>query len=133
MYFLLIAIYVIICIFLICTILLQAGRGGGLTESFGGTAETILGTQAPILLKRATEVSAALFIVIALVLALMSSKRGQSLFSQMRMPYSGGVPAGAAANMPLQGAQETPAGTAGSQQNAAPESSGSSGEESMPE
>ena len=133
MYYLLIAIYVIICIFLISTILLQAGRGGGLTESFGGTAESILGTQAPVLLKRATEVSAALFIVIALVLALMSSRRGQSLFDQMRMPSSSGVPAGAAANMPLEGTQETSTGETGSQQNAAPQAAESSGEESLPE
>jgi preprotein translocase subunit SecG len=98
MYYILLAVYVIVCIFLIATILLQAGRGGGLTEAFGGSAESVLGTQAPVVLKRATEIGAALFIVLALVLAMMTARKGRSLFDQMRMPM--GAPSGTTATVP---------------------------------
>jgi len=117
MYYLLLAVYVIVCIFLIATILLQAGRGGGLTESFGGTAESVLGTQAPVVLKRATEVGAALFIVLALVLAMMTARKGRSLFDQMRMPM--GMPSGTTATVP--------AAPSGSDAPAAPASSAEPG------
>ena len=68
MYFILIIIHIIVCIILIATILLQAGRGGGLTEAFGGsdTIQSVLGTQAPIVLKRATEISAVVFLITSL-------------------------------------------------------------------
>jgi len=88
MYLILIVIYVIVCLFLIAVILLQAGRGGGLNEAFGGTAESVLGTQASTVLKRATEVGAVLFLILALVLAMATSRRGRSLFRQTRMPQA---------------------------------------------
>ena len=53
MYIALITLHIILCVVLIVTILLQAGKGGGLTEMFGGeTAQSVLGTQAPALLKK---------------------------------------------------------------------------------
>ncbi|MCK4851498.1 MAG: preprotein translocase subunit SecG [Candidatus Omnitrophica bacterium] len=80
MYYLLMGIFVIVCLFLIAVILLQAGRGAGLTEAFGGSAGSVLGTQAPAVLKKATTVSAILFLVLALLLAVLTTKRGRSLF-----------------------------------------------------
>ena len=45
LYGLVIAVHVISCIILIVAILLQAGRGGGLSETFGGdSSQTIFGT-----------------------------------------------------------------------------------------
>ena len=87
MYIALIIVHVILCILLIVTILLQAGRGGGLTEMFGGdTAQSVLGTQAPALLKKVTEVSAIGFIITSLVLGMVTARRGQSLFEGPIMP-----------------------------------------------
>ncbi|MBF0216254.1 MAG: preprotein translocase subunit SecG [Candidatus Omnitrophica bacterium] len=106
MYYLLIAVHVIVCIFLIITILLQAGKGGGLTESFSGQAQSVLGTQAPTVLKRATEVCAILFIVLSLVLAMMTSRRSQSLMYQKRFGSRIPIPAG----MTLPSANTVPAG-----------------------
>jgi len=85
MYLFLIILYALICVFLISVILLQAGRGGGLAEAFGGT-ESVLGSQAPVILKRMTEIGAALFIILSLVLAIMTSKRSTSLVDQVRGP-----------------------------------------------
>lgn len=86
MYLLLVSIHVIVCIFLIAVILLQAGRGGGLNEMFGGTAESLLGTQAPTVLKKATEIGAILFIVMSLILGIVTARTSRSLFQQMRAP-----------------------------------------------
>lgn len=75
-----IAIHVVSCIILIGVILLQAGRGGGLSETFGGEAsQTIFGTKVSVFLTKATIVAAALYLVTCLSLGIMTTKRGRSL------------------------------------------------------
>lgn len=91
------AIHVIVSLVLISVILLQAGRGGGLSESFGGSqTQTILGTKTSVFLKRATAVSAVLYILACLVLGVMTSHRGRSLVAkggiQPPMTTGGEVP-----------------------------------------
>jgi preprotein translocase subunit SecG len=82
LYGLVIVIHVIVSLILIAVILLQAGRGGGLSESFGGdSTQTILGTKTSVFLKRATEISAVVFLLTCLTLAVMTSHRGRSLVS----------------------------------------------------
>ena len=88
MYHILLAIHIITCLFLIVSILLQAGKGGGLTEAFGGQTQSVLGSQAPDVLKKATEISAIMFLVLSLLLAMMTTRRGKSLFQQMKVPAS---------------------------------------------
>lgn len=81
-----IAIHVIVSMVLIAVILLQAGRGGGLSETFGGSStQTILGTKTSVFLKRATAASAVLYIVTCLSLAVLTSHRGRSLVAQGKM------------------------------------------------
>lgn len=98
LYGLVIAIHVTVSLVLIAVILLQAGRGGGLSESFGGdSTQTILGTKTSVFLKRATEISAVVFLLTCLTLAVMTSHRGRSLVSSspMAMPAQGaGQPVG---------------------------------------
>ena len=80
LYGLVIAIHVIVCIILIAAILLQAGRGGGLSEAFGGeSTQTIFGTKVSVFLTRATVTAASLFLVTCLLLGIMTSRRGRSL------------------------------------------------------
>ncbi|MDD3089053.1 MAG: preprotein translocase subunit SecG [Candidatus Omnitrophica bacterium] len=80
MYWVIIAVHVVVCLILIAVILLQAGRGGGLSETMGGdTAQSVLGTQAPTVLKRATEVSAIAFIVTCLILGMMTARSSRSI------------------------------------------------------
>ncbi|MBL7071257.1 MAG: preprotein translocase subunit SecG [Candidatus Omnitrophica bacterium] len=75
-------VHVFVSIVLISVILLQAGRGGGVSEMFGGSStNTIFGTSATKFLMRATTVCAVLFILTSLSLAMLSSGRSKSLMS----------------------------------------------------
>jgi preprotein translocase subunit SecG len=83
LYGLVIAVHIVVSLILIAVILLQAGRGGGLSESFGGSqTQTILGTKTSVFLKRATEIAAVLYILACLVLGMMTSHRGKSLVAR---------------------------------------------------
>ncbi|MFH1593093.1 MAG: preprotein translocase subunit SecG [Candidatus Omnitrophota bacterium] len=74
------SVHVIVCLMLIIIILLQAGRGGGLSEAFGGdSSQTIFGTKVSVFLTRATVVAASLFLMTCLLLGIMTSRRGKSL------------------------------------------------------
>ena len=80
MYGLLIAIHIIASVVLILVILLQAGRGGGLSETFGiSSTQTIFGQSAPKFLERATSICAIVFLLTSLTLAVFSVRRGRSL------------------------------------------------------
>ncbi|MBU0683636.1 MAG: preprotein translocase subunit SecG [Candidatus Omnitrophica bacterium] len=89
MYILLIIFHIMVCLVLIAVILLQAGKGGGLTEAFGGEAsQSVLGTQAPVILKKATTVAAVLFLITSLVLGIVTARRGRSLFDNISLPLN---------------------------------------------
>jgi len=105
-YGLVIAIHVVASLVLIAVILLQAGRGGGLNETFGGSStQSILGTKTSVFLKRATAASAVIYIFTCLTLAVLTSHRGQSLVTRGSMIPMGsqGAPSGAVpfANEPV--------------------------------
>jgi len=100
---------------LILVILLQSGRGGGLSESFGSSStSTIFGTSASTFLQRATSAAAILFLITSLSLAILSSRGSKSLMElekikEMLPPavketMPGEVPAG---EMPAEGAPAT--------------------------
>jgi protein translocase SecG subunit len=67
-------------VLLVITILMQAGRGGGLTETFQ-SAESMFGTQTNVFMVRTTTVLAVIFLSTALILAFNSSKGDQSLMA----------------------------------------------------
>ncbi|OGW90881.1 MAG: preprotein translocase subunit SecG [Omnitrophica bacterium RIFCSPHIGHO2_02_FULL_63_14] len=85
MYIFLIIVHTLVCFFLIAVILLQAGRGGGLSEmAGGGQTQSIFGTQTNVFMMRLTEVCAVVFILTSLSLALLSTHRGKSLMVRER-------------------------------------------------
>ena len=80
MYTFLIVIHIIACLVLIAVILLQAGRGGGLSEALGGgTPQTIFGTKTTTFMTRATTICAIVFLLTCLSLGILSIRRGRSL------------------------------------------------------
>lgn len=87
MYGVIVVIHVIISIFLIAVILLQAGRGGGLADSFGGSQmQNLFGTKSATVLTRLTTICASLFIITCLSLAIMSGYRSRSLIENVNLP-----------------------------------------------
>lgn len=73
-----ISIHIIACLLLIVIVLIQSGRGGGLTESLSG-AESIFGTKTNSFLTRATTIFAIIFFITCLSLAILSKQRSKSL------------------------------------------------------
>ncbi|MFA5357110.1 MAG: preprotein translocase subunit SecG [Candidatus Omnitrophota bacterium] len=87
-----IAIHVVVCALLIVLILIQRGRGGGLTESFSDV-ESMLGTKTNAFLTRTTAILSALFFITCLSLAVLSVRQSRSL---MRNSATENIPAPAA-------------------------------------
>ncbi|MFA5261467.1 MAG: preprotein translocase subunit SecG [Candidatus Omnitrophota bacterium] len=75
---LLIVIHVLTAVLLITVILMQSGRGGGLTESFA-SAESMFGARTNEFMVRATAILAAIFLVTNLSLAYVNAKKERSL------------------------------------------------------
>lgn len=85
LYGLVLAVHLFVCFILIAVILLQAGRGGGVAETFGGNAaQSILGSRGTQFLTRATSVCAAVFMLTSLTLAILSAQRGHSLMENAK-------------------------------------------------
>jgi preprotein translocase subunit SecG len=77
MYGFLLALLVLDGLFLGVVVLLQAGKGGGLAAMGGGVTATegiLAGRQATTVLTRATWTSGAIFMGLALILSIMSSR-----------------------------------------------------------
>jgi preprotein translocase subunit SecG len=92
-------IFVLVCLLLIGVILIQKGRGGGMSSAFGGGGgNTAFGTKTGDVLTWATSIIFALFITIAVVLNLMADKIGAPAAPtgtpiQQTGGSSGGLPA----------------------------------------
>jgi preprotein translocase subunit SecG len=96
MYALLIIVHIGACLVLIAVILLQAGRGGGLSEMIGGgQPNTLFGTRTNMFMTRATEVCAIVFVITSLSLGILSTQRGKSLIEKEMLTRSlkGSIPA----------------------------------------
>ena len=73
-------VYVLVCVFLILVVLLQAGRGGGMGAAMGGSSQTVFGgAGASNFLQRLTVISASLFMILSATLAYLSSSGEQAL------------------------------------------------------
>lgn len=71
-------IHIIVCLFLIVTVLLQSGKAGDISSAFGGMgSQTAFGPRSgATLLTRATTVSAVIFMITSLSLTIMSVRSG---------------------------------------------------------
>ena len=67
-------LHVVIAIFLILTVLLQAGKGAGIGAAFGGSSDTMMGVRGSTgLLGKLTATAAILFMVTSLLLSYLAS------------------------------------------------------------
>ena len=113
LYGLILAIHVLVCFILIAVILLQAGRGGGVADAFGSTAQSILGTRGASFLTKATTVCAISFMLTSIGLAILSAQKGRSLMENARpmpvktQPKTAPAPAAVPAAAPEQKPETT--------------------------
>ena len=74
---LLIIVHVVVCLFLIGIVLLQHGKGADIGATFGGSSQSLFGTEGPVpLLNKVTTFSAVVFMVTSVALAYISSQNG---------------------------------------------------------
>ena len=76
MYYLLLAVHVVVCIFLIIVVLLQSGKAADLAGAFGGMgSQTAFGPRgSATLLSKATTISAVLFMITSLSLSILATR-----------------------------------------------------------
>ena len=102
--------YVAVCALLLVVVLMQQGKGGDIAAAFGGSgSQTAFGARAGAsVLTRATTVLGALFMIVAMTLAIMGQRGTSSVLSGVEGPAA--QPA-APASLPVQidPAQQTPA------------------------
>lgn len=77
MYYLVLIVHVIICLFLVIVVLLQSGKAADLAGAFGGMgSQTAFGPRgSATLLSKATTISAALFMVTSLTLSILATRQ----------------------------------------------------------
>jgi preprotein translocase subunit SecG len=80
-----VAVHVLASIFLIAVILLQAGKGSGMSEGFGGGAmQNMFGSSANTVMTKVTAACAIIFIFTSLTLTIMTTRRSKSLIELER-------------------------------------------------
>ncbi|MCM8763706.1 MAG: preprotein translocase subunit SecG [Candidatus Omnitrophica bacterium] len=114
---LIIAVHVIVCVFLIFLNLIQPGKGYGLSETFGGQAQTIFGTRAGTLITRITAISATIFLIASLGIAIISGKRTTSIMERLKEGEVKKEVVGEKSVPPVESSQEVPSPI---QENASP-------------
>ena len=81
LYYVIISLHIMVCLFLIAIVLLQQGKGQDLASAFGGGgSQTAFGPRgSATVLSRATTVLAALFMITSLSLSVIKSGRSSVL------------------------------------------------------
>src|SRR5688572_18538073 len=102
LYYLSVAIYVLVCLFLLLVVLLQQGKGGDMASAFGGGgSQTAFGARAgATVLTRATSILGVLFMLGAITLGIIGQRGPGSLIKGFKSPTAAPVPAPAPAQPP---------------------------------
>lgn len=89
-------LHVLVCLFLIVVVLLQSGKAADLAGAFGGMgSQTAFGPRgSATILSKATTISAALFMITSLSLAILHTREGRTSGSVLdKAPVSQPAPA----------------------------------------
>ncbi len=72
-------VHVIVCLFLVGIVLLQHGKGADIGATFGGSSQSLFGTEGPLpLLNKITTAAAIIFMLTSVTLAYISSQSSKS-------------------------------------------------------
>lgn len=86
-------IHVIVSIFLIFVILIQSSKGAEMGAAFGGSSQTIFGSRgAGSLMSKITTISAVVFMVTSLVLAVVATKSNSVIKKTIPLEQKTGTP-----------------------------------------
>ena len=113
LYYVILVVHVVACLFLIGVVLLQQGKGQDLASAFGGGGtQTAFGPRGSAnVLSRATTILAGLFMVTSLALSLVKPRQG-SILDKVAAPATSPSPAvsgsPAVAGSPAASAPESP-------------------------
>jgi preprotein translocase subunit SecG len=114
-------LFILVCVLLIGVILLQKGRGGGLSGAFGGAGgHSAFGTRTGDMFTWVTVVLVGLFIILAVLCVQVFRPAGMTNTRQARAAAPAELPAGEAATQPTTAtapADEMPAQTAPAAEN----------------
>jgi preprotein translocase subunit SecG len=88
LYYLAVTVYVLACLLLLLVVLLQQGKGGDMASAFGGGgSQTAFGARAGAsVLTRATTILGVVFMIGALLLAILGQRGPGSLLSGVSTP-----------------------------------------------
>lgn len=92
-------VHIVVCFFMVIIVLLQHGKGADVGASFGGSSQSLFGTEGPVpLMNKITTMVAVVFMVTSVSLAYISSTSSTgSLMSVIEQPSATeekAVPAG---------------------------------------
>jgi preprotein translocase subunit SecG len=81
-------IHIIVCLFLVSIVLLQHGKGADIGATFGGSSQSLFGTEGPIpLMNKVTTGAAVIFMLTSVSLAYFSAHQGtDSVMSDYQAP-----------------------------------------------
>ncbi len=69
-------VHVLVCLFLVGIVLLQHGKGADIGASFGGSSQSLFGTEGPVpLLNKITTAVAIIFMITSVSLAYLSANK----------------------------------------------------------
>jgi preprotein translocase subunit SecG len=90
MVYLLTALHIIICVFLIIVVLLQSGKAADLAGAFGGMgSQTVFGPRGTAtVLSKATTIAAALFMVTSLSLVILANRTSATATGSVVRPHA---------------------------------------------
>ena len=84
----LLIIHIVVCFFMVAIVLLQHGKGADMGATFGGSGNTMFGTEGPVpLLNKITTGVAIIFMVTSIALAYFSGRTdSKSVMSDIQAP-----------------------------------------------
>jgi preprotein translocase subunit SecG len=95
LYYPIVLVHIVVCLFLIIVVLLQSGKGSDIAAAFSGQgSQTAFGPRgAATALSRATTWSAILFMVTSLTLGVLALRQGpKSVFQNEKAPVESTIP-----------------------------------------